>query len=87
MHDESVTITAPIVQLLQYKTTITQDTVDRRQIKKEAAIEAETISIRRMFQGNIADYENTENDEGDGLIELIQMNKILENIKELLLKA
>jgi hypothetical protein len=30
--DESVTITAPIIELLQFETTITQDTVDREEI-------------------------------------------------------
>jgi hypothetical protein len=37
-----------------------------------------------MFQVNITDYENTEIGEGDGPIEIIQMNKRLENNKELL---
>jgi hypothetical protein len=37
-----------------------------------------------MFQENITDYENTGNGEGDGPIEIIQMNKMLENNKELL---
>jgi hypothetical protein len=37
-----------------------------------------------MFQGTITDYENTGNDEGGALIEIIQMNKILENNKKLL---
>jgi hypothetical protein len=63
---------------------MTQDTVDREEIKKKAAIEEETISIRRMFQGNITDYANTGNDEGYRVIETIQMNKLLENNKELL---
>jgi hypothetical protein len=81
---ESVTIIASIVQILQCETTIKQNTVDRGEIKKKAAIEGETISIRRMLLGIITDYENTGNDEGDGLIEITQMNKILENNKELL---
>jgi hypothetical protein len=56
--DESVTITAPIVQLIQCETGIQQNTVDRGEIKKEASIKGETISIRRMFQENITAYEN-----------------------------
>jgi hypothetical protein len=66
--DESVTITVPIVQLLQCKTIIKQNTVVRGEIKKEVAIEKETLSIRRMFQGNITDYKNTTIDEGNRLI-------------------
>jgi hypothetical protein len=57
--NESVTITAKIVQLIQRETTIKQNTVDRGEIKKESSIKGETISIRRMFQENITDYENT----------------------------
>jgi DNA/RNA endonuclease YhcR with UshA esterase domain len=82
--DESVTITAPIVQLTQCETTIKQNTVDRGEIKKEASIKGETISIRRMFQENITDYENKGNGDGDGPIDIIQMNKLLENNQELL---
>jgi hypothetical protein len=81
---ESVTISAPIVQLIQCETIIKQNTVDRGEIKKEASIKEETISIRRVFQENITDYENTGIGEGDGPIEIIQMNKRLENDKELL---
>jgi hypothetical protein len=82
--DEYVTITATIVQFIQCETTIKQNTVDRGEIKKEAPIKRETISIRRIFQENITDYENTGIGKGDGPIEIIQMNKSLENNKELL---
>jgi hypothetical protein len=66
------------------KTTKKQNTVDRGEIKKEALIKGETISIKRMFQENITDYDNTGNGEGVGPIEILQMNKMLENYKELL---
>jgi hypothetical protein len=51
--DESVTITAPIVQLIKREMTTKQNTVDRGEIKKEASIKEETISIRRMFRFKI----------------------------------